>query len=86
MYVYARYEVATTKRRIERAKSLKQEVLSFTSTALLKQNASFNCNGRYIEKRRRRRRRRRRRKKRLTFFKVASVLNGEDEENDEGRQ
>jgi hypothetical protein len=50
MYVYARYEVATTKRRIERTKSLKQEVLSFTSTALLKQNASFNCNGRYIEK------------------------------------
>lgn len=50
MCVYARYEVATTKRRIERAKSLKQEVLSFTSTALLKQNASFNCNGRYIEK------------------------------------
>jgi hypothetical protein len=46
MYANTRCEVVTTKRRIERSKSLKQEVLSFTSTALLKQNESFNCNGR----------------------------------------
>lgn len=46
VYTYSRCEVVTTKRRIERAKSLKQEVLSLTSTPLLKQNASFNCNGR----------------------------------------
>jgi hypothetical protein len=65
MYVYSRCEVVTTKRRIERAKSLKQEVLSCTSTPLLKQNASFNCNGR-IEKKKEE-------KKRLTFFKVASI-------------
>lgn len=40
------YEVVPTARRMEQAESLKQEVLSLTSEALLKQNASFNCNGR----------------------------------------
>jgi hypothetical protein len=61
MCVYSQCEIVTTKRRIERAKSLKQEVLAFMSTPLLKQNASINCNG-CIKKKRRRRRRRRRRK------------------------
>ena len=50
VYTNSRCEVVTTKRRIERAKSLKQEVLSLTRTPLLKQNASFNCNGRIKRK------------------------------------
>lgn len=52
MCTFSRCEVVTTKKRIERAKSLKQEVLAFDeSRPLLKQNASFNCIGRIIERR-----------------------------------
>ena len=46
VYTYSRCEVVTRKRRREWAKSLKREVLACARTALLKQNASFNCNGR----------------------------------------
>ena len=80
MYVcvcaYSRCEVVTTKRRIERGKSLKQEVPSLTSSALLKQNESLNCNGRRGSERAREREREEKKeekKERLTFCKVASV-------------